>query len=318
MASQERRPAAVLRYRRAVTGRKDASQVVFVGDRVYHLGLRASELRPCVFLVGDPARAFTVAERFERVDHEVRHREYVTLTGSHRGLPVSVIGTGIGPDNVEIALVEVWAIAASPLTVIRIGTSGGLREHVPVGTLVVSSYAIGLDSTGLFYDAPPADDTVTALEREARRAIDEGVRPGSRFAGAFAPYASRATPSVVAALERSAARLGARSVTGATVTSPGFYGPSGRRLPGVTNTVEDVKPRLARVEAGGVRVYNMEMESSLLFHLAGALGIRAGTICPTISNPEGHGSVADPAPFVAQAIDVALAAMHDLVGEPRP
>jgi uridine phosphorylase len=302
---------AVLRYRRAVTG-PQTSQVVFVGDRAYHLGLRASELRPRVFLVGDPGRAFTVAERFERVEHEVRHREYVTLTGSHRGLPVSVIGTGIGPDNVEIALVEAWALAASPLTAIRIGTSGGLREDVPVGTLVVSSYAIGLDSTGLFYDAPPADDTVTALEREARRAIDGGVRPGSRFAGAFAPYASRAAPAVVAALERSAASLGARAVTGATVTSPGFYGASGRRLPGVTNTVEDVKQRLARIEVGGVRVYNMEMESSLLFHLGAQLGVRAGTICPTISNPAGHGSVADSAPFVSQAIDAALAAMHDL------
>jgi uridine phosphorylase len=303
---------AVLRYRRAVTGPEAPSQVVFVGDRVYHLGLRSSELRPSVFLVGDPARAYTVAERFERVEHEVKHREYVTLTGSHRGLPVSVIGTGIGPDNVEIALVEAWAIAERPLTAIRIGTSAGLREDVPVGTLVVSSYAIGLDSTGLFYDAPAADEIVTALEREARRAIDAGVRPGSRFAGAFAPYASRATPEVVAALERSAASLGARAVTGATVTSPGFYGASGRRLPGVTNTVEDVKPRLARIEAGGVRVYNMEMESSLLFHLGSQLGIRTGTICPTISNPAGHASVADPAPFVSQAIDVALAAMHAL------
>jgi uridine phosphorylase len=303
---------AVLRYRRAVTGPQASSQVVFVGDRVYHLGLSAAELRPCVFLVGDPARAFTVAERFDSVEHEVRHREYVTLTGSHRGLPVSVIGTGIGPDNVEIALVEAWAIAERPLTAIRIGTSGGLREDVPVGTLVVSSYAIGLDSTGLFYDSPPADDTVAALEREARRAIDAGVRPGSRFAGAFAPYASRATPAVVAALERSAASLGARAVTGATVTSPGFYAPSGRRLPGVTNTVEDVKQRLARIETAGVRVYNMEMESSLLFHLGSQLGVRTGTICPTISNPSGHGRVAPPAPFVAQAIDVALAAMHDL------
>jgi len=292
----------------------DASQVVFVDNRVYHLGLRANELRPNLFLVGDPARAHLVASRFERVDHEVRHREFVTLTGSHQGLPVSVIGTGIGPDNVEIPLVEAWALAVGPLTAIRIGTSGGLREDVPVGTLVVSSYAIGLDSTGLFYDAPPADETVVALEREARRAVDAGVRPGSRFAGAFAPYASRATPRVVAALERSAASLGARCVTGATVTSPGFFGPSGRLLQGVTNTVERIKERLGAIEVDGVRVYNMEMESSLLFHLAAPLGIGSGTICPTISNPAGHASVLDPSQVVSQAIDIALAAMHTLAG----
>jgi uridine phosphorylase len=198
--------------------------------------------------------------------------------------------------------------------VLRIGTSGGTREEVAVGTLVISSYAIGLDSTGFYYEGPPADETVTALEQTARRTIDEGVGPGSRFAGAFVPYASRATPALVAALERHAEAAGARFVTGATVTSPGFFGPSGRYLDGLTNTVQDVKARLGRIEAHGVRVCNMEMESSLLFHLGGLLGIRTGTICPTISNPAGHAAVLDPAPLVAQAIDVALAAMHDVVG----
>lgn len=310
------------------------SEIVVVDGRVYHLGLLASELAENLFVVGDPARAYSVASRFDRVDHEVEHREFVTLTGSHRGLPVSVMGTGIGPDNVEIALVEAWALvaldlgtglrrpssgpeAARALTVLRIGTSGGTREDVPVGTLVISSYAIGLDSTGFYYEGPPADETVTALEQATRRAIEDGVRPGSRFANAFVPYASRATPALVAALERQAAAAGARYVTGATVTAPGFFGPSGRYVEGLTNTVPDVKARLGRIEAHGVRVLNMEMESSLLFHLAGLLGVRAGTICPTISNPAGHAAVLDPAALVAPAIDVALAAMHEVAVGPR-
>ena len=304
------------------------SEIVVVDGRVYHLGLRPSELAGNLFIVGDPARAYTVASRFDRVDCEVKHREFVTLTGSHRGLPVSVLATGIGPDNVEIALVEAWALlaldlatglrlpasgpeSARPLTVLRIGTSGGTREDVAVGTLVISSYAIGLDSTGFYYEGPPADETVTALEQAAQRAIEDGVRPGSRFAGAFVPYASRATPALVAALERQAVAAGARFVTGATVTAPGFFGPSGRYVDGLTNTVHDVKARMGRVEARGVRVFNMEMESSLLFHLGALLGIRTGTICPTISNPAGHGAVRDPAPLIGQAIDIALAAMHD-------
>ena len=301
---------------------------------VYHLGLRPQQLAPNVFLVGDPARAYRVAARFDRVDHEVKHREFVTLTGTHRGLPVTALGTGIGPDNVEIALVEAWALAtldlatrerrpasgpeaARPLSVLRVGTSGGTREDLAVGTLVVSSYAIGLDTTGLFYDTPPADATVTALEQAAHAAIAAGVRAGSRFAGAFFPYASKATPALVAALERHAAAAGVAHATGATVTSPGFFAPSGRFIDGVTNTVADVKARLGRIEADGVRVLNMEMESSLLFHLAGPLGVRAGTICPTISNPAGHGSVLDPAPLVEQAIDIALAAMHDVADAAR-
>lgn len=304
------------------------SQVVVVDSRVYHLGLRPDQLAPNLFVVGDPARAYNLAARFERVDHEVKHREFVTLTGSHAGLPVSVIGTGIGPDNLEIALVEAWALAtldlpsglrlpafgagaARPLTVLRVGTSGGTRDDVAAGTLVISSYAIGLDSTGLYYDSPPADETVTALERAAREALEAGVRKGSRFERALFPYASRATPALVAALERHAAAAGAAFATGVTVTAPGFFGPSGRHLDGVTNTVGDIKARLGRIELGPLRVLNMEMESSLLFHLAGSLGIRAGTICPTISNPASHASVLDPAPLVTQAIDVALAAMHE-------
>src|SRR3990172_530712 len=91
------------------------SEIVVVDGRVYHLGLLASELAANLFIVGDPARAYTVAARFDRVDHEVKHREFVTLTGRHRGLPVSVMGTGIGPDNVEIALVEAWALVTLDL-----------------------------------------------------------------------------------------------------------------------------------------------------------------------------------------------------------
>jgi len=237
----------------------------------------------------------------------------------------------MGPDNVEIALVEAWALltldlasglrrpgsgpdAARKLTVLRVGTSGGTREDVAPGTLVVSSYAIGLDSTGLYYDGPPADETVTALEQAARRAIDAGVRPGSRFAGSFAPYASRATPELVQALARHARAAGAGFATGVTVTAPGFFGPSGRYLDGVTNSVADVKQRLGRIEVRGARVLNMEMESSLLFHLAAQLGVRAGTICPTISSPGSHGTVIDYDGRVGQAIEIALAALHDIAG----
>ena len=310
------------------------SEIVVSDGRVYHLGLGPSELAESVFVVGDPARAYTVASRFDRVEHEVKHREFVTLTGTHRGLPVSVMGTGMGPDNVEIALVEAWALAtldlatrrrrpasgpdaARRLTVLRIGTSGGTRDDVPAGTLVISSYAIGLDSTGLYYDVPPADATALALEQAARRAIEAGVRPGSRFAGAFFPYASRAAPELVRALEARAAASGARVATGVTVTAPGFFGPSGRHLDGVTNSVGTIKARLGRIELHGLKVLNMEMESSLLFHLAALLGVRAGTICPTISGPSSHGAVLDSAPLVAQAIDIALAAMHDVaVGAP--
>jgi uridine phosphorylase len=176
---------------------------------------------------------------------------------------------------------------------------------------------VGLDSTGFYYEAPPADDTVTALEQATKQALAAGMRPGSRFASAMAPYASRATPAVVSELENAARRLGVPAVTGATVTAPGFFGPSGRQLDGVTNTVPEIKQRLGRIKAAGVSVYNMEMESSLLFHLGGLLGIRTGTICPTLSNPSGHASLLDPAAAVERAIDVAVAAMESAARGPE-
>jgi len=110
------------------------SEIVVVDGKVLHLGLARGQLARNIFLVGDPARAIRVAERFDNITAEVRNREYVTITGSYNGVPVSVIGTGIGVDNVEIALVEAYTVAAfdfdsaeylpgsPPLKFIRIGT----------------------------------------------------------------------------------------------------------------------------------------------------------------------------------------------------
>ena len=99
------------------------------------------------------------------------------------------------------------------------------------------------------------------------------------------------------------------TTTGITASSPGFFGPSSRRIDGLANTVPDIKGTLATLTAGGHRVVNMEMESSLLFHLAGALGHRAATICAVIGQPGRPDAVADYAASVESAIDVAVAAM---------
>ena len=84
------------------------SEIVIVNDKLYHLGIKKSGLAENIFIVGDPARAIRVSEEFDRIDCEISNREYLTFTGSYSGIPVSVIGTGIGTDNVEIALVEAY------------------------------------------------------------------------------------------------------------------------------------------------------------------------------------------------------------------
>ena len=299
------------------------SEIVITNNRVYHLGLAKGELARNVFLVGDPARAYRVAKRFDRVEHEIKNREYVTLTGEHRGLPVSVVGTGIGTDNVEIALVEAYAVNeldfetqersdAEPLTYIRIGTSGGVQPDSKPGTLAIAEYALGLDSTGFYYESEAADLLVNEIENDARNILDRSISEESRFKGKIIPYASKASPGVVSALIGAARKNSAHFETGITVSSPGFYGPSSRFIEGLQNTVPDIKNQLAKLNVEGRKIINMEMESSLLFHMCGAVGYRAGTICPMISNPNFSDEIVDYEKVIEEAISVGLDAMLKL------
>jgi len=300
------------------------SEIVQQNGRIYHLGLAPEELAPQLIVVGDPARAGLVSARFDRIDHEVRHREYVTYTGEYRGLPLSVIGTGIGADNVEIALVEAYVLNefdletamrkkdAPKMTILRVGTSGGMRGDLEPGTLGIASYGLGLDNTGQFFEAPPADATTLELEEAAFDALNRATPSDRRFSRRVRPYASRATPAVVEAIERHARRLGTLNATGVTVTAPGFYGASGRFIDGLTNTIPEIKQALGAIELGDLRVINVEMESSLLFHLAAAMGYRAGTLCPIISSPGRHDVVVDYEKSIGEAIEVALGAMLEL------
>ena len=299
------------------------SEIVVHEDKAYHIGVAQHQMAPRIFQVGDPARAYKVAARFDSVDHEVKNREFVTLTGKLKGLPVTVMGTGIGHDNVEIALLEAYTLLAFDLetkellpevpdvTVLRIGTSGGAQPDVDPGTMGISTYAIGLDSTGIYWDVPLPDSTAGKLEERSKALLDRATVPGSRFFGWVKPYATKATPEVVQTLLDVAGELfpAGPTTTGVTVSAPGFYGASGRYMEGLKLAVPGIKVVTADIEADGHRVINFEMESSLIFHLAHGLGWKAGTICPIISNPLCQGAVMDYGPSVEAAIDIAVETM---------
>ena len=244
------------------------------GDRQYHLGLARGELAEYVLLVGDPARSRKVANRFDAVELERTSREIVTLTGRYRGMPVSVVSTGMGPDNIEIVLTEVLEITDEP-TLIRIGSSGALQPEIALGDLVISTGAVRLENTSAFY-------------------AHEG-------------YPAIAHRQVVAALESACRTAGARYHVGITGTAPGFYAAQGRQMRRLPVRYPALADELRRQG-----VANLEMESSTLFVLAGLAGVRAGTICAAYAQRyEGtflEGADKDVAE--ARCIDAGLAAMH--------
>ena len=212
-----------------------------VGERQYHIGLGPGELAEYILLPGDPDRTARIAARLDSIELERRNREFATVTGSYRGLRISVISTGIGTDNVEIVVAEVLAITERP-TFIRVGSCGSLQPEIELGDLIVTSGAVRLEATTSFF-------------------VHDG-------------YPAVADYEAVAALVEAAARLGHRAHVGITATAPGFFGAQGRPIPQLPIRYPDLAEEMARQ-----RVLNFEMEASALLVLAGLAGSRAGVVC---------------------------------------
>ena len=302
----------------------DKSEIVIIDERLYHLGIKKGDLAQNIFIVGDPARAIRVSKEFDTVDREISNREYLTFTGTYKDIPISVIGTGIGTDNVEIALVEAFIehefnfesktrnTNCEPMTLIRLGTSGGVQSDIAPGSQAIGSYALGLDNTGIYFEEPSNDPVIERIEESAKKILNKSIPSSSRFKGKLIPYASKASIEVTNALESQALKQDIEYKVGITSSSPGFYGPSSRYIEGLINTFPDIKGSLSKIDIDGLKVLNMEMESSLFFHLCAQMGYRAGTICTVISGPTTSAAVIDYDKAIGDTISVGLNAMKEL------
>jgi uridine phosphorylase len=237
-----------------------------------------------------------------------------------------VATSGIGTPSLEIVVQELVALneidfetrsrkADFPrLHILRVGTSGALQASTKLGTAIVTSYAIGIDNTGLYYEASYADEACERIEAELGRAFRRSMPEGSRFFARIHPYVARAEPALVDALLEACASLGVPGKLGLTASCPGFFAPQGRdvarlkpSVPELDRLLSDYDPRL-----GGQRVENMEMEASFLIHFLAGLGYWAGAICPVIANRRQNTFDHHYQEAVENAIAVALLALATL------
>ena len=281
-----------------------SSELIINADgSVFHLHMRPEQLADKVFLVGDPARVDMVASRFERIECNVSSREFHTITGYYQGKRITVVSHGIGTDNIDIVLNELDALAnidfetrqikdeLRQLTLVRVGTSGGLQDETPIGSYVAAVHSVGFDGVLYFY----ADS-----QRVRRRAFEEAlVEQLDWQLEGLRPYVVPADPSLVEQI------CGSDILRGNTIAANGFYGPQGRQL---RLALQDpgLNAKIQAFDYEGLRLTNYEMESSSLAGLAALMGHRAMTVCCIIAGRKAQNMNTDYKGSIEGLIDLVL------------
>ena len=270
---------------------------------VFHLHLLPGDISDKIIIVGDPGRVDMIASLLSEVRVRKENREFRTVTGTYDQSEITIISSGIGTDNIDILINELDALTnidlstgkikdePSSLTFIRLGTSGGLRSDVPVGSYVLTETAVGFDGLLHFYsgydwilDTILSDVLVQYLEWPDTLSY---------------PYAVNAHNELI---ERFRSQ---KFINGITISAPGFYGPQGRQLRLETFDSE-INRKLSEFAFRGRKICNYEMESSAIYSLSTLLGHKALTICAVIGNRVSGEFVNDYQPLVKELAQIVL------------
>lgn len=249
--------------------------------KIYHLNLAPSELAPTVITVGDPERVEKISKYFDIIETTAQHREFKTHTGTYKGKRISVISTGIGPDNIDIVFNELDALVnidfekrkikknLSTLDIIRIGTSGGLTPDIAVDTILISGLAIGLDNVMHYYS-----ETDKIFKREFAKAFIDHMdwNPDNSV-----PYVVEADKGLLKKFSSE------KTHSGCTITNVGFYGPQGRVLRAPLWD-KNINEKLSTFQYKTYRITNLEMETATIYGMAKMLGHRALSMNSIIAN----------------------------------
>ncbi len=259
---------------------KPSELILNPDNSIYHLNILPEDLAETIITVGDPDRVTEVSKHFDSVELKKGKREFIIHTGLLNGKRISVISTGIGTDNIDIVLNELDALVninfetrtinkdLKILDIVRVGTSGAIHDTIPVDSFLLSKYAIGFDSLLRFYDA--------------EHVMDETIQ--NKFIAHTNWSKHKSTPYVVTCDDGLASKIDSQKIVkGFTATNVGFYGPQGRILRLKTED-ENLNSKLATFDHEGLKITNLEMETSGIYGLSKLLGHNAISMNAIVAN----------------------------------
>lgn len=280
-----------------------ASELILNPDgSVYHLGIKPEDLADTVIVVGDPGRVPTISKYFDKIEIKKSKREFNTHTGYFKSKRITVMSTGMGTDNIDIAFTELDALKnidfekrqikekLSSLEIIRIGTTGSLQEEIPVDSFVASQYGLGLDGLMHYYNSE------AIFEKEIADAFVQQIGWSSK----------KSYPYVIKGDEYLLEKFMSPEVNkGITATNCGFYGPQGRVLRlGIPDP--DINDKIADFKFENKVITNFEMETSGIYGMSRLLGHRALSMNAVIANRATANFSKDPKKVVADLVTYCL------------
>ena len=237
---------------------------------IYHLNLLPEDVAETVITVGDPDRVGEVSKYFDSIDYKKGKREFITHTGFVGKKRVTVLSTGIGTDNIDIVFNELDALVnidfqsrtvkskLTSLNIIRVGTSGAVQPDVPMGTILASSFGLGMDALMNYYVQELSEEETILLK---------DVENHFKDLKNIHPYLTAASSTLLNT-------IGKNMEKGITVTAPGFYAPQGRQVR-AKNAVPNFIGLINSFKSGNNRITNLEMETAGIYALARILGHNA-------------------------------------------
>ncbi|WP_293789984.1 nucleoside phosphorylase [uncultured Pedobacter sp.] len=268
---------------------------------IYHLNLLPGDIADTIITVGDPDRVDEVSKYFDRIELKKGKREFITHTGYSGKKRITVVSTGIGTDNIDIVFNELDALvnidfetreikkSLTSLNIIRVGTSGAVQPDIPMGTILASSYGLGMDALMSYY--------LQQLSADEQLLLDEVKKHFSQLNN-INPYLTAADSGLLNT-------IGKDMVHGITITAPGFYAPQGR-IVRAKNAVPDFIGLINSFKSNQHRITNLEMETAGIYALAKVLGHKALSVNAILASRVKFEFSKEPNKIVEQAIKMVL------------